>query len=461
MNPKEITLALIDLTSGKGGRLRGVLAGSGYGVREESVESAGERVKTGGIDALIVRSDAKDSLAQQVKSLGEAMAGADIPLIVMMPRFTLELALYEVSRNLHHITTPCRAEHLLDRIRGILEGRTQSRARSDTHETPVEVQYRGARYVTPGNARALLGGLLRNADDSIHNSAVLREMLSTYSKIDADSMLVPELDWKVALTPEENALCEDMLASIGQGRFELYYQPIIHLASGRISGFEALIRWNHPVKGFLPPGDFIGLAERTDIVIPLGYWIMGEASRQLAELHALFPSDPPLYVSVNVSARQFIREDLCERIEKTVDANGLPHESLRLELTESAFMENKDSANLMLLTLKSKNFLLYMDDFGTGYSSLSYLMHFPVDVLKIDQSFVKWMHVDEESEEIVRSVVALAHNLKRRVVAEGVDNEGHIELLRSLSCDYGQGYFFSKPLAFSTLKELLTKNPSW
>jgi EAL domain-containing protein (putative c-di-GMP-specific phosphodiesterase class I) len=152
---------------------------------------------------------------------------------------------------------------------------------------------------------------------------------------------------------------------------------------------------------------------------------------------------------------------LAERIEGVVKDNGVDTHTIRFEITESALMNDMQSANLMLLKLKAMNFQLCMDDFGTGYSSLSYLRHFPVDILKIDQSFVKWMGVDDESDEIVRIIVYLAHRMKMMVVAEGVEKDEHLRMVRELNCEYGQGFLFSEPLDVSSIEELLHRSPQW
>ncbi len=459
MSVKGTGILVVDLVEGPGTALAGLLSGGGFVARHASLEDAARQVDDGETGAVIIRTLHVETGQEGIARVCDEALRSGMPVVFITPRSSIDLALFELSRGIFHITTPCRQEFLLARIEEILHGQGAKESGADANVMVDEARYRGVNYSVP--VRGILGKILHATDDHISSGEVLREMLAANSKIDPDSLLLPGLEYGMGLTGEEQALCSEMTHAMKEKHFELHYQPIISMNSGNISGFEALIRWNHPEKGLIRPDRFIGLAERTDIIIPLGFWIIEEASRQLAELHRLFPSDTPLYVSVNVSARQFIYKDLDRRILEAVDRYGLPHECVRLELTESTFMENKDAANLMLLTLKSGGFSMYMDDFGTGYSSLSYLMHFPVDVLKIDQSFVKWMHVDEESEEIVRSVVALAHNLRRKVVAEGVDNEGHVELLRSIGCDYGQGYFFSKPLDFEALKKLLSRKPAW
>jgi EAL domain-containing protein (putative c-di-GMP-specific phosphodiesterase class I) len=230
------------------------------------------------------------------------------------------------------------------------------------------------------------------------------------------------------------------------GYFRLYYQPVISLDSGKLAGFEALIRIIHPEEGLISPADFIDVAENSAIIFPLGLWIIEEACRQINEWKNTFFLDTPLRINVNLSAKQFIHPELTSHIFEITERLEINEHDIAFELTESAFMEDMESANIALLELRSKKFALYMDDFGTGYSSLSYLMHFPVNVIKIDQSFVKWMHIDEQSETLVKSLVALAHNLGLKVVAEGTDDESHIEILKNCGCDYAQGYYFAKPL---------------
>lgn len=230
--------------------------------------------------------------------------------------------------------------------------------------------------------------------------------------------------------------------------FVLWYQPIISRSTGSVSGFESLIRWNHSSRcEIILPDHFMPTIEKYDFIIPFGFWIIEQACRQLKMWQEFYTAGPPVCLSINLSARQFSCPELCERIISIIDQVGIDPSMIALEITESAFMEDMETANLVLLKLKAKKIKIYLDDFGTGFASLSYLLHFPVDVIKIDKSFVKWMHVDEQSEEIVRSVVMLAHNLKMKVVAEGVESEEHLEKLREFGCDYLQGFYFAKPLA--------------
>jgi EAL domain-containing protein (putative c-di-GMP-specific phosphodiesterase class I) len=251
---------------------------------------------------------------------------------------------------------------------------------------------------------------------------------------------------------------KELLEILYRNEFELWYQPVMHGATGKIAGFEALIRWRDPETGTIVfPDRFIHQFESMDFIIPLGFWIIETACRQMKEWTET-TGGYPLRVSINLSTRQFTCTELAERIMGIIDFSGLDPKSVALEITESAFMEDMSAANMMLLTLKSKNIQLYLDDFGTGFSSLSYLLHFPMNTIKIDQSFVKWMHVDEQSEEIVRSIISLAHNLKMTVVAEGVEFPEHIGMLRSMGCDYFQGYFYAKPLCTADAEEFIKKH---
>jgi len=245
---------------------------------------------------------------------------------------------------------------------------------------------------------------------------------------------------------EHRAVEKKLWEAYENGYFRLYYQPVILIESGKLAGFEALIRIIHPVDGLISPDAFISVAESSAIIFPLGLWIIEEACRQIEIWKNLFLLDTPLRINVNLSAKQFIHPDLTKHIFEITEKYNIDEQDIAFELTESAFMEDMESANIALLELRSRKFALYMDDFGTGYSSLSYLMHFPVNVIKIDQSFVKWMHIDEQSETLVRSLVALAHNLDLKVVAEGTDDESHIKILKNCGCDYAQGYYFAKPL---------------
>ncbi len=236
-------------------------------------------------------------------------------------------------------------------------------------------------------------------------------------------------------------------AAIEKLEFCLYYQPILDLTSKTLKGFEALVRWQHPERGFVSPGDFIPLAEETGLIIPLGDYIIEEACRQMSLWIAQFPQMQDLSVSVNLSERQIQSRGFIERLTLAVERSRLQPKHLKLEITESLLMENSELTLSLFEQLQAQGFRLSLDDFGTGYSSLSYLHRFPINTLKIDRSFISVMAPGDSSFEIVRTITALARTLKMDVVAEGVETEEQAEYLRSLSCEMVQGYLFSHPLS--------------
>ncbi|MEM6252340.1 MAG: EAL domain-containing protein [Cyanobacteria bacterium P01_D01_bin.156] len=248
----------------------------------------------------------------------------------------------------------------------------------------------------------------------------------------------------------------------GEGKqFQLYYQPVIDLNTGEIAGFEALIRWQHPERGLVPPNDFIGLAEDTGLILAMGEWILNEACYQVKQWQQMFPKGQPLFVGINLSSRQFVQRDLATTIADVVQKYQLDPRGLKLELTESVAMENVESAIQQLSQLKKAGLHISLDDFGTGYSSLSYLHRLPIDCLKIDKSFVDHMETNNENEDIVGTIVALAHRLKLDIVAEGVETIEQAFLLKGLQCHYAQGYFFSKPVPMEQATQLLADHKRW
>jgi diguanylate cyclase (GGDEF)-like protein/PAS domain S-box-containing protein len=239
----------------------------------------------------------------------------------------------------------------------------------------------------------------------------------------------------------------ELRQALERDELEVFYQPIMHLEHGRIAGFEALLRWQHPERGMISPAEFIPVAEDTELIIPIGNWVLRKACRQLREWQTSHPSHPPLTISVNLSGKQFKQPDLVEQIKQTLYQTKLDPRCLRLEITESMVMEDAEGATAMLRQLRSINVQISIDDFGTGYSSLSYLHRFPVNILKIDQSFVGRMSMDEESMGIVETVITLAQKLKMDVVAEGIETDEQRQKLIALNCPYGQGYLFSPPVS--------------
>lgn len=261
----------------------------------------------------------------------------------------------------------------------------------------------------------------------------------------------------VALLQLEN----DLRHALERQEFKLYYQPIICLNSGTISGFEALLRWYHPMRGVVSPADFMSVAEETKLIIPIGWWMMRSACRQMQQWHHEFVDNPNLTISVNLSNQQFKQPDLIEHIREILQETQLNPRSLKLEITESVIMENAESAVAVLAELKGLEVQLYIDDFGTGYSSLSRLHTFPTDALKIDRDFVNRMTEDEGNEAIVQTILVLAGHLGMDVIAEGIETIEQLNLLRALQCEYGQGYFFSKPVDSKTATMLVASKPEW
>jgi diguanylate cyclase (GGDEF)-like protein len=275
------------------------------------------------------------------------------------------------------------------------------------------------------------------------------EIFTPHSKIRAEMRLQLENELRHALDHQE---------------FQLYYQPIISLKTGKIAGFEALIRWPSAKQGFISPGQFIPIAEETGIIVPLGQWILQSACEQIRQWHRTYPQNPPLIMSVNLSSRQFSQPDLVPQVKKILQEAEIDCQSLKLEITESMMMNNVEEAIELLQQLKDLGLRLSIDDFGTGYSNLSYLHRFPVDTLKVDQSFVRRLHEGEDSDrylQIVRTVVSLGHNLQLDVIAEGIETEAQMNTLKELGCEYGQGYYFAKPVPQEAATELLGQNPSW
>jgi diguanylate cyclase (GGDEF)-like protein/PAS domain S-box-containing protein len=229
--------------------------------------------------------------------------------------------------------------------------------------------------------------------------------------------------------------------------FVLYYQPIMNLKDRSIRGFEALIRWRHLTKGIIQPNDFIPLAEETGLIIPLSKWVLRQACRQLRVWHDMYPSRTPLKISINISSKMLLEEDLVDIIANCLREEGVKGECLAIEITENLILESSDAIRETLQALQRMGLSIHIDDFGTGYSSLSYLHNFPVNVLKIDRSFISKISANGDDLEIVRTIIAMAHNLKLDVIAEGVEQEHQLSAIHGLDCAYGQGFFFSKAIS--------------
>ncbi|BDU75101.1 putative bifunctional diguanylate cyclase/phosphodiesterase [Mesoterricola sediminis] len=253
----------------------------------------------------------------------------------------------------------------------------------------------------------------------------------------------------------------DLRRALERNEFVLHYQPVVGLRTGRIEGFEALVRWRHPERGMVPPLEFIPLAEETGLIVPLGKWVLEEACRQAGEWRRKFPTGQPRLMNVNISARQFQHRDLIHTVLGALHAADLEPGSLKLEITESIMMRDPEASLEAMKVFRSMDIHLVVDDFGTGYSSLGYLKRFPVDTLKIDKSFVEGIGRDPESSAIVAAVISLARSLGMRVTAEGIETQEQMQHLQRLHCDQGQGYHFSRPLPPEAAEALLAQDPRW
>ena len=247
----------------------------------------------------------------------------------------------------------------------------------------------------------------------------------------------------------------DLRRALDRNQIEAYYQPIVRAADGRLVAFEALVRWNHPQRGLISPAEFIPLAEDSGLIVQIGRWVLHEACTQMRRWQLAFAQRPALAISVNLSARQLLHTDLLADVRRTLRETGLSARHLKLEITESAMMEDAERAIELLQALKRTRLKLMLDDFGTGYSSLSYLHRLPIDVIKVDRSFVMHMHERADDRSFVETIVNLAHKLGREVVCEGVELPEQAALLRQLGVEYAQGYLYSRPVTAAQAEMLI------
>jgi diguanylate cyclase (GGDEF)-like protein/PAS domain S-box-containing protein len=247
----------------------------------------------------------------------------------------------------------------------------------------------------------------------------------------------------------------ELRRAIEREEFRVHYQPIVSLDTYRITGFEALLRWQHPERGLVPPAEFIGVAEEAGLITTIGLWVLRAACRQMAAWQVEYPQCSRQMICVKVSAIQFTQPTLFDEVARILDETGLNPRCLKLEITEGVLVDDPKHAVELLTRLRALGVQIGVDDFGTGYSSLSYLEQFPIDTLKVDRSFVSRLGTSNESNEIIQTIVNLAHNLKIDVVAEGVEQPGQAQWLRGVDCEFGQGYLFSKPVPSEAAGALL------
>ncbi len=289
--------------------------------------------------------------------------------------------------------------------------------------------------------------LLRDADTAMYRAKeggkARSEIFNEQMHIQAIQRLELENDFRQALKTNQ---------------FTLFYQPIIRLIDGKVEGFEALVRWHHPTKGLISPNDFIPIAEETGLIIPLGEWILNEACHQLSTWQNKFPNSPNININVNITVNQLKDPDFLATIDRILAQNKVPGSSIKLEITESMLMHDSEEMMNLLSQIKTRQIKLCIDDFGKGFSSLSYLPRFPIDILKIDRSFVSFMNCDENNFEVVRTIISLAHTLGIKVVSEGIEKITQLEQLQSLGSEFGQGFLFSRPLNPESAELMMASN---
>ena len=303
-------------------------------------------------------------------------------------------------------------------------------------------------------------GIALSATGYENSSQILRDAdIAMYRAKDKGKACYEVFDKAMYLeTLKITELERDLRLAIQKNQFTLYYQPIVSSEQGKLVGFEALIRWQHPTKGFISPVDFIPIAEDTGIIVQIGDWVLKEACHQLRawqQKFAEFPQVETLKISVNIASQQLVEPDFIAKIDQILQETGLNGSCLRLEITERILVDSGQNTNNTLAEIKRRRIKLSIDDFGTGYSSLSYLHRFPIDNLKIDRSFVNYLNSDTESFEIVKTIIALAHSLKMDAIAEGVETTQQLHQLIDLGCEYAQGYLFAKPLNISDVESTI------
>jgi diguanylate cyclase (GGDEF)-like protein/PAS domain S-box-containing protein len=287
---------------------------------------------------------------------------------------------------------------------------------------------------------------------------LLRDALTAMHRAKRDGSICEVFDPEMNQQAKQRLRLEaDLHHALERGEFVLHYQPIVSLAEGHLSAFEALVRWVHPERGLVRPDVFIPIAEETGLIVPLGSWVLQEACRTMHGLHERFPQSGHVAVAVNLSGRQFEDGELLGSVADALDRSALHPHRLELEMTESVVMARTHQNAERLHSLRELGIRLLIDDFGTGYSSLSSLQSFPLDSLKIDRTFVSCMEFDQEKREIVRTIVSLARTLRMEVVAEGIETPEQLGMLRELGCEYGQGFFFSEPVSADGAESLLLR----
>jgi len=344
---------------------------------------------------------------------------------------------------LEDVSGPSDAARVADRIGGALRAPFVLGGRERFVTTSVGISFGGRGGERPGD-------LLRNADLAMYQAKARgRNRHAVFEPVMGERAL------------QRLELEGELRRALEREEFALHYQPKVSLESGEIVAMEALIRWEHPARGLVSPARFVPVAEEIDLIDPIGRWVLTEACRQARRWHARFPGMPSLKVCVNLSAKQFQHPALLEEVDAALRETGLDPAALDLEITESVVMEDAPATLVTLRDLKGLGVNLAIDDFGTGYSSLSYLRRFPVDFLKVDRSIIQGIGEGPKDEAMLSALVTLAHSMGTRAIAEGVETEEQLVRLRGAGYDFGQGYYFARPLPSQAAGALLAEHPRW
>lgn len=340
---------------------------------------------------------------------------------------------------------------LLDKIGSLENAMSLSQRIMETFQQPFplgpkEVFVTASIGVALSNTHTDGADLLRNAD------------IAMYQAKSSGKARLEVFDQQMyAQALAKHQLENDLRHALEKQEFELHFQPLYNCKTQTVVGFEALIRWFHPQRGWVPPLEFIPLAEEVGLIVPIGRWVLQTACGQMARWQRQFPQVNSFYISVNLSVQQLREPDFLNQVGQVLQETGLDGQSLHLELTESMLMDDSQTLVNLLRQLVNQGIQLSIDDFGTGYSSLSYLHQFPIHTIKVDQSFIRPMLEQREKRKIVETIVNLAHQLGMTAIAEGIEEEEHLVYLNQLNCEQGQGYFLSKPLTCLAAEQLIVE----
>jgi diguanylate cyclase (GGDEF)-like protein len=341
---------------------------------------------------------------------------------------------------------------LLAGVRNVVDARTVAERLVAAVSKPFELEGRQV-VVTVSVGVVMADVRYQRAEDMVRDADT-----AMYRAKDRGKARCEMFDTSMLAAAEERLHVEsDLRRAIERQEFQLHYQPIVTLSDQQLSGFEALVRWQHPVRGLVPPNGFIPIAEETGLIVPIGLWVLREACRQMRAWDAEFPECAGLMVNVNLSARQCLHPTLVADVARVLAETGLEPQRLKLEITESLVLEGSDEVIGILKALRGLGIQLGLDDFGMGYSALNYLQQLPVQTLKIDRSFVSGIQ-NASNAEIVRAILSLASGLSMNVTAEGVETADQAARLKDLSCEFAQGYFFDRPLTHDRAREVLQKH---